>query len=399
MNIPSKSHPKLLVAQLGEMAARDRHSTLVGIPAVLTVVWMHLGHMADSQIFGWMGYMFVVMAGRLYIGWHWKSEHIDDGKLREALNWRLVASALYGLGWGGSMLLLNTGSLDVLTTFKVGTLTAALGIMLNSMSVIFVVYLAFLVPCWLSLIVYIFFASGYLTPHDAIICGVAATIFGFILIGASSSIARLTRMFFLSKFDLDQALTETRESHQREVALSQQLAEQARRDALTGTYNRRHLVEQLEYQVSFFLRTQQPFSVVLIDVDHFKRINDTYGHDVGDEVLKGATLVMSQALREIDVFGRWGGEEFLCILPNTSSDDARLCAERLRGKLNDARFAEATHDLRVTASFGISTSHNNDCADDIVKRCDLALYRAKSDGRDRVVAEGAVVTNTATPAA
>ena len=385
--MPHTKYPKLLGAQLSEMAARDRPSTVVGIPAVLTVVWMHWGHMANSLVLGWMGFMFVVMALRLLLGWHWQSVQHDTAQWRKALHWRMLVSGFYGLGWGGSMLLLNTGHLDVLTTFKVGTLTAALGIMLNSMSVVFAVYLAFLVPCWLSLIYYIFFDSGFLTPQDAMICGVAVTIFGVVLIGSSSSIARLTRMFFLSKFGLDEALAETRESHAREVALSQKLAEQARRDALTGAYNRRHLGEQLDYQIANFMRNQQLFSVVLIDIDHFKLINDHHGHDVGDVVLIGATQAMAQALRKVDVFGRWGGEEFLCILPNTHSDDAIRCAERLRQCLKDANFDEHSPGLRVTASFGVATSQDGDGVDGIVKRCDLALYRAKSEGRDRVVVQ------------
>lgn len=384
--MPHSEHPKLLGAQLSEMTARDRPSTVVGIPAVLTVVWMHWGRMADHLVLGWMAFMFVVMAVRLLLGWHWRFVQEDSVQWRKALDWRLLVSAVYGLGWGGSMLVLNTGMLDVLTAFKVGTLTAALGIMLNSMSVVFSVYLAFLLPCWLSLMVYIFFANGFLTPPDAMICGVAVTVFGLLLIGSSYSNARLTRMFFLSKFGLDQALAETRASHERETALSQKLAEQARRDALTGAYNRRHLGEQLEYQMAVFLRNRQPFSLVLIDIDHFKRINDQHGHDVGDLVLKGATQVMTQALREVDIFGRWGGEEFLCILPHTGRDDAIRCAERLRQCLKDLHFAEYSPGLRVTASFGVTNAQGGDGVDDIVKRCDLALYRAKSEGRDRVVA-------------
>ena len=368
------------------MAARDRPSTVVGIPAVLTVVWMHWGHMTERLVLGWMGFMFAVMAVRLLLGWHWQSVQDDPAQWRKALYWRMLVSAVYGLGWGGSMMVLNTGQLDVLTAFKVGTVTAALGIMLNSMSVVFTVYLAFLVPCWLSLIIYIFFASGFLTPQDAMICGVAVTIFGVVLLGSSLSISRLTRMFFLSKFGLDEALAETRESHARETALSQKLAEQARRDALTGAYNRRHLGEQLDYQIAAFQRNQQPFSVVLVDIDHFKRINDSHGHDVGDVVLKGATQALLLALREVDVFGRWGGEEFLCILPQTGAEAAMGCAERLRQCLKAANFDATSQGLRVSASFGVATAQDGDGVDDIVKRCDLALYRAKSEGRDRVVA-------------
>jgi diguanylate cyclase (GGDEF)-like protein len=385
--MPKHSHPELLSAQLSEIADRDRHSTVVGVPAVLTVVWMHLGHVPNSQIYGWMAYMFAVMAVRFAMGQRWGLERLHPNTWRPALRWRLIASAFYGLGWGGSMLVLNTYNLDVLTTFKIGTLTAALGIMLNSMSVIFSVYIAFLLPCWLSLMIYIFAVSGFLTEQDALICGVAATIFGIVLMGSSYSIARLTRMFFLSKFDLDQALTATRESHEREKVLSLQLAEQARRDALTGAYNRRYLAEQLDYQVSVFLRNQQPFSLVLIDIDHFKRINDQYGHDAGDLVLKAVTSVMSSALREIDIFGRWGGEEFLCILPNTHQLDAQQCAERLRISLEKAQFTEIIANLQVTVSLGVSTFKTNDNAADIVKRCDLALYRAKAEGRNRVMLE------------
>lgn len=161
------------------------------------------------------------------MGWHSKIEVLDDSKCRQDLNWRLITSAFYGLGWGGSMLVLNTQALDVLTTFKVGTVTAALGIMLNSMSIIFSVYVAFLIPCWLSFMVYIVYGTGFLTPQDAMISGIAATIFAFVLLGSSSSIARLTRMFFLSKFELDQALEQTRESNLREKELSLQLAELA----------------------------------------------------------------------------------------------------------------------------------------------------------------------------
>jgi len=383
----SAKHPKLLGAQLGEMAARDRPSTLVGIPAVLTVVWMHWGHMSSSRILGWMGFMFAAMAVRLLLGWHWHAVQAEPMQWRRALQWRMGVSAVYGLGWGACMLVLNTGSLDVLTAFKVGTLTAALGIMLNSMSVLFVVYLAFLIPCWFSLMFYIFFASGFLTPQDAMICGVAVTIFGVVLIGSSSSIARLTQMFFQSKIELGEALAQTRESHRREMEMSQQLAEQARRDALTGAYNRRHIAEQLDYQLNTYLRTGQPFSVVMIDIDHFKQINDRYGHDTGDVVLKGVTRVMSQGLREIDVHGRWGGEEFMCILPSTRSEEAVICAERLRTLLKTCRLDAAAPGLIVTASLGVATCREGDRTDDIVKRCDVALYRAKSEGRDRVSVE------------
>lgn len=381
------NHPKLLGAQLGEMVARDWPSTLVGIPAVLTVVWMHHGHLANSLVYGWMLYMFTVMGLRNLLGVHWKAVQGDASRWASALKWRMIFSAFYGLGWGGSMLILNTYSLDVLTTFKVGTLTATVGIILTSLSVIFRVFMAFLIPCWSALIIYIFFESGYLTPEDAWISGFAVTVFAGVVIGASLSHAKMARIFFLSKFELDEALAETRASHERETEMSRKLAEQARRDSLTGAYNRRYLAEQLDGQINLFKRSGLSFSVVMLDIDFFKRINDQFGHDVGDEVLKRVTHLMTEALREIDIFGRWGGEEFLCILPNTNDQDAARCAERLRASLEEIRFDAYQNGLRVTASFGVATSINDDDVDDLIKRCDLALYQAKSAGRNCVVAQ------------
>lgn len=113
---------------------------------------------------------------------------------------------------------------------------------------------------------------------------------------------------------------------------------------------------------------------------------------MGDLVLKGATREMSTALRDIDIFGRWGGEEFLCILPNTNIQEATACAERLRTHLKVAKFTASISDLRVTASFGVTAAHSGDNANDIIKRCDLALYQAKDDGRDRVLARMAKLT-------
>jgi diguanylate cyclase (GGDEF)-like protein len=168
------------------------------------------------------------------------------------------------------------------------------------------------------------------------------------------------------------------------MEMSEKLAEQARRDALTGAYNRRYLTEQLDYQISTYFRTEQPFSIVSIDIDHFKRINDQHGHDIGDVVLKGISHVMSQTLREIDIYGRWGGEEFLCILPNTDTEEALVCAERLRNNVKQAQFNEALSDLHVTASFGVTSTHHGDSVMDMLKRADLALYQSKTQGRDQV---------------
>ena len=176
---------------------------------------------------------------------------------------------------------------------------------------------------------------------------------------------------------LESANQQLNEAHDRLLLIS-------RSDALTGISNRRHLVDELERAVHGFRRYGIDFSLVLLDVDHFKKINDTYGHQTGDLVLKGLAQQVSTALRDVDTFGRWGGEEFLCLLPNTTYEEAMECAERLRADLANARLVEAMPDFVVTASFGVVGCCGEDDADSVMSRVDAALYEAKAAGRNRV---------------
>src|SRR5690554_3552166 len=153
-------------------------------------------------------------------------------------------------------------------------------------------------------------------------------------------------------------------------------------DALTGAYNRYAIDKTLE-QLAQDPR-QQNLALILIDIDHFKRINDRRGHTVGDQVLKQlATLVMSN-IRNEDIFGRWGGEEFILLCPNTTSDNAFIFAEKLRGLISDTQFAEEKP-LAVTASFGVGAIQAGEDFIAAFQRVDAALYQAKSTGRNCVI--------------
>ncbi len=159
----------------------------------------------------------------------------------------------------------------------------------------------------------------------------------------------------------------------------------ARVDRLTGLPNRMHLEEQLARAVSASTRQDQPLSIFIVDVDHFKRVNDSYGHRAGDEVLRVLSRRMAAALRTEDMLGRWGGEEFLALLPNTSAEGALAVANRVRTMASSAPVVTASGDvLHVTVSIGCAT--RADARDvDYIQRADEALYSAKRLGRDRVV--------------
>jgi diguanylate cyclase (GGDEF)-like protein/PAS domain S-box-containing protein len=160
------------------------------------------------------------------------------------------------------------------------------------------------------------------------------------------------------------------------------LMELAVKDHLTKIYNRRYITERLEADIELCKRANRTFSLIMFDIDHFKNINDTYGHNVGDNVLIKLTDIVKRRIRKIDIFARWGGEEFMIILPESRLENARLLAENLRKLIEET---DILRDRTVTCSFGVTEYYEGDTVDFIVKRADDCLYKAKSLGRNTVV--------------
>ena len=158
-------------------------------------------------------------------------------------------------------------------------------------------------------------------------------------------------------------------------------------DVLTGLYNRRHLEQRLREMFDHSLRLHEPLAVVMFDLDHFKEVNDTFGHQAGDAVLRDLAALLRQAVREIDRIGRYGGEEFMAILPGTVLDAAVTFAERARQEVEEHLFRCDSGTLRCTLSCGVAAwphpriKHR----EDLVKAADDALYVAKALGRNKVV--------------
>jgi len=156
-------------------------------------------------------------------------------------------------------------------------------------------------------------------------------------------------------------------------------------DPLTGLYNRRHFHDVLTSEYERAKRYTTPFSLIMLDIDHFKRVNDTFGHAIGDSILKEVSTILNSSIREIDTAARYGGEEFMVILPNTGKEKALVVAERTRMMINQHTFSEL--DRNITVSIGISGMPDEKAeSDEILVRCaDFALYRAKQRGRNRTV--------------
>ncbi len=157
-------------------------------------------------------------------------------------------------------------------------------------------------------------------------------------------------------------------------------------DSLTGLYNRRFGMERLSQEFSRSVRSNEPLGIVLFDIDHFKSVNDTYGHQVGDNVLKAIAENVKGALREGDTLMRYGGEEFLAVLPGAGETDLRTVGERMRRIVESSVHFESGSEVRVTISLGGASFPSADAADldDLIRKADAAMYSAKKTGRNRL---------------
>jgi two-component system, cell cycle response regulator len=167
--------------------------------------------------------------------------------------------------------------------------------------------------------------------------------------------------------------------------------EMAITDPLTGLYNRRYMETHMGALVNQAIARGKPLSVLIVDIDYFKSINDTHGHDAGDDVLQDFAIRLRKSIRGIDLACRYGGEEFVVVMPETDMAVATMVAERLRRRIASEPFPiqKGTRTVDVTISIGIAALGPNDDAAAVIKRADQALYRAKRDGRNRVVPDAA----------
>lgn len=183
------------------------------------------------------------------------------------------------------------------------------------------------------------------------------------------------------------AHAELRDRNQQLESMLHSVEALASTDALTGLYNRRRFADVLKREFAVTKRYKNTLSCLLLDLDHFKQVNDRFGHDAGDQVLKEVARRITGSLREVDLAARYGGEEFVILLPHTSKGDASIVAERLLKNVRKQEFNFGGELLTVTTSIGCAG--NSDVAssspDDLVKAADIALYEAKKCGRNRVV--------------
>ncbi len=166
--------------------------------------------------------------------------------------------------------------------------------------------------------------------------------------------------------------------------VNKQLEEISRKDPLISISNRRDIIDKINYETIRFERNQKTFSLVMGDIDHFKSVNDRYGHDCGDYILKALADTIVSTIRKQDIVGRWGGEEFILLLPETNIEGGKITAEKVRIRIEQNNFKYNNKIIPVTITFGVSEHSYNKDIDVCIKEADIALYKGKNNGRNRV---------------
>jgi len=192
-------------------------------------------------------------------------------------------------------------------------------------------------------------------------------------------------MSFSAQFDIIQKeLRELKAQVAQVEEKTRKLKNESLRDSLTGIWNRKAYEFRLNEELHRAVRYSAPLSMVLWDVDHFKKINDSKGHTVGDAVLQSLSRRVSRCLRRSDFFARYGGEEFVVLLPNTDLDKAKIAGNKINSVINERPISSPSGQINASASVGLTSLRPGEAEESLFERCDRALYRAKENGRNRV---------------
>jgi diguanylate cyclase (GGDEF)-like protein len=175
-----------------------------------------------------------------------------------------------------------------------------------------------------------------------------------------------------------------RDSKSQQAKYIETIKELAIRDELTGLYNRRYLMELIDFEKNRSSRDNSTFCIALMDIDHFKNVNDTFGHQTGDVVLREVAVMMEKTLRDSEFCGRYGGEEFLIVLTQTDRKGAFNAVERVRANIADLQLQDSNASFKVTVSIGLAEYRKGEGAQETIARADQAMYCAKEGGRNRV---------------
>ena len=338
----------------------------------------------------------------------------DTVRNYQRLYWTMFGGAIaVAIGFASGMWLLGNGQIDNLLYLRLVVLAGAAAVSLSLMGLHPRIYGAFL-SVLIGLVILNVITQFPAFPGGHLAFSAILALFAWMLFSRSRDERRQAQLGLQARLGQDllvarlrEALTEQQSARQSLEAKSSELeasnhklSQMAIHDAMTGAFNRGHVQELLRQEVARFARYRQPMCVLLLDIDHFKQVNDRYGHALGDKVLREMSVATLTTLREGDIYGRWGGEEFITVLPNITLQGALEAAERLRTDIAAQRIPTQRADepsIGITVSIGVAEVQDSESAEDLVARADAALYQAKASGRNCVVAATTAYSLTSAP--
>ena len=398
--LPSLSEEAVQVRMMRELFMRTRESALVGFLPVFLIVWSHWDAQPTARLLFWASCLCFLLAYRVVIA-HLFLSRPQVQEQRRQLWFRLEWLGSMGVAvmWVGSISMIGTGAADALFYLRLIFIVALVSFVLSAIGIEMRLYASFMTVTvgGVLLLLHLDYPSFI---HDLPAVNVALVVYAVMLLVRSRGEHRRAREWVRARLTqrllLDQLNQNIRqELHMHDTlriktleleASNRKLGELATRDGLTQAFRRGHIESELRRIIKAWGRRPDDFSLLLLDIDFFKHVNDRYGHAVGDEVLRRLAMQVEETLRGSDLFGRWGGEEFIVLLPDTALPQALEAAERLRLAIQRLEFmAEGGVVFSVTVSIGAAQLEPGENAEALTRRTDQALYAAKHAGRNRVL--------------
>ncbi len=367
-----------------ELFRRTKFSAPVGTVGVAILALSHLQTQPWQTIGSWMAWMVCLQLLRFWSGRN-ALQALSQGQSPTGLLKReTLLSAIVGIGWGSAVFVFNTQAMDQTFYLRLIILAGAMAFIVASTAVFLRVFLAYTLPIGLGAWLHVL-TQPYVTPH--IIFLLSISLYVAMLIAQAINLNRGIRAATASHLAVLHLTEELNATLDSERKLREALKIVSLTDELTGIFNRRGATENLATEIARAKRQGLPLSVLMIDVDNFKPINDTHGHSTGDLVLRTVVQTMKNELRSTDVMGRIGGDEFLVVLPTLGADGALATAQRLHHSVSTATVDLQVRGIAVTISLGLASYRPDEEAHQLLARADKALYNAKEKGRNRIETE------------
>lgn len=365
-----------------ELFRRTRVSATIGVLGVGIMLYPHLSTVSLALSLTWTAIMVALLGARVRNS----LAGLGDPEVERprSLMLETCLCAVIGLGWGISLFVFDSNAMDPLFYLRLLILAAAMAFIVSSTAVFLRLSVAYTWTIGITVAAFIL-SHDYVRPQGPLLFSIV--LYEVMVTALAYSTNRTIRTAISDQLAVASLTEELTHSLETERNLRAELSRRADTDELTGILNRRGILAHLNGELAGCRRFQWPIAVLMIDIDHFKDVNDTHGHASGDLAICTMVGAVRKQLRETDVMGRIGGEEFLVVLAVTGKEGALVAAERIRESIPKNPIALEDGPIQITVSIGVAVYVHNDDADCLIARADQALYAAKHNGRNRVEIE------------